>query len=178
MGLENNFYEAVLEWKAHCRKKAIHSFPEPFLNCDAYKRIVSMGPSILPFIHNEIKEEYDMDIKLEKELKIITKKVFGDDSVELFDENYKKICKDKSYQSYQKKYNKTIGNPGIFWGFAIKEIIPEFRLPIGKKGNKAPITNVAKGFIGLNVEEVQKATIEWLDKNMSKYTPKSDRLAI
>lgn len=121
MSLEDNFYQAVNEWREHCRSKSHISSTAPRLDCDAYRQIVSMGSDILPLIREE----------------------------------------------YAKPQN--IGDPGMCWCFALKEIIPEFGLSVGEKNSGSPVEKVAAGFVGLKVDEVQKATIKWLDENMGRY---------
>jgi hypothetical protein len=125
MSLEDNFNQTLTEWKQHCKKNAYHSMARPYLDCKAYKRIVSMGPAILPLIKKE----------------------------------------------YSKPQG--LGDPGMLWCYAIKEIIPEFKLSVGEEGSGAPVERVALGFLGLNVDRVRKATIDWLDGNMSKYVSNS-----
>ena len=121
MSLEDNFHQAVEEWREHCKRNTPHSNAHFYLDCDAFRRIVCMGEGVLPLI----REEYS-----------------------------------KPQQ---------IGDPGIFWCYAIKDIIPDFELPIGEKDSGSPVERVAPGFVGLKVDEVQKATIEWLDENIHRY---------
>lgn len=119
--LENNFKQAVNEWKKHCYKVRHHSVDEPYLDCDAYRTIIAMGPKVLPLIRKE----------------------------------------------YAKPQG--VGNPGRYWCAAIKEIVPEFALPIGEEGSGSAVEKVGKGFLGIDVDKVQRDTIKWLDENMSKY---------
>lgn len=97
--------------------------PQPYLDCDAYRRLVAMGPKVLPLIREEYAKPQE------------------------------------------------IGDPGMHWCYALKEIIPDFSLPVGEKESGSPVEKVAQGFVGLRVDEVQKATIKWLDENMSRYLP-------
>ena len=53
MPLEDEFNEALSEWKQHCRKNSMHSMSQPYLDCNAYRKIVSMGKDILPLIRRE-----------------------------------------------------------------------------------------------------------------------------
>lgn len=170
MELEDYFYQAVNEWIEHCRRNSHHSFASPYLDCDAYRRIVSLGPEVLLLIREQLNDEYEKSIKYESELRRLKMKVFGTDSVELFGDDYRKMCEDEEYQEYQeRRHADTYGNPGIHWCCALQEIVPEYRLPVGEKGSGSPVERVAPGFVGLKVYEVQKATIEWLDGNMDKY---------
>ncbi len=124
MSLEYNFHQAVKEWKDHSKINSIHSMSQPYLDCDAYRRIVNMGPRILPLI----REEYA-----------------------------------KSQE---------IGDPGICWCYVLKDIVPEFSLPVGEKDSGSAVERMTPGYIGLDIGEVQKATIKWLDQNMYKYITK------
>ena len=54
MSLEERFYEAVDAWSRHCKENAIHSAIAPYLDCDAYRKIISMGEKVLPLIRNEL----------------------------------------------------------------------------------------------------------------------------
>lgn len=168
--LEERFNGVLGRWKEHCRRNSVHSFAQPYLDCDAYREIVAMGLQVLPLIRDQLNGEYETAMNYENELKRLKIKVFGTDSVKLFGENYDKIREDDEYQQYEARYhNDVIGNPGIHWCHAIKEIVPEFGLPIGKKDSGQPVERVAPGFVGLKVDEVQKATINWLDENIDKY---------
>ncbi len=121
--MEDNFHQAVEEWREHCSRNSFHSMPQPYLDCDAYRRLVAMGPKVLPLIREEYAKPQE------------------------------------------------IGDPGMHWCYALKEIIPDFSLPVGEKESGSPVEKVAQGFVGLRVDEVQKATIKWLDENMSRYLP-------
>lgn len=123
MSLEDNFHQAVEEWRVHCRKNSIHSMPQPYLDCNAYRQIVSMGPNVLPLIRKEYAKPQE------------------------------------------------VGDPGMLWCYAIKEIAPDFGLPVEEKDSRSPVERVAPRFVGLRVDEVQKATIRWLNENMHKYVP-------
>lgn len=43
MALEEKFDDVLKEWKAHCKKNSIHSFPEPYMSCSDYEELASMG---------------------------------------------------------------------------------------------------------------------------------------
>ena len=105
MGLEDKFNEAVKEWKEHCKKNPFYSSPQPYMDCDAYRKIVAMGPEVLHLIRKEYASE-------------------GIDNM-----------------------------PGNLWGGIIHEIIPEFHIT---ESNTA--------------EEHKKKVLNWLDKNINKYT--------
>ena len=121
MPVREEFDQALGEWKDHCKRNSFYSMPQPYIDCDAYRRIVAMGPEVLPLI----REEYSRP--------------------------------------------QEIGDPGIYWCFALKEIVPEFGLAVGEKDSGSAIEKVGLEFIGLRVDEVQRATIKWLDKNISRY---------
>lgn len=128
MTLEEKFAETVKEWKVHCEKNAIYSMPEPYLNCEAYKKLAAMGTEILPLIRNEYSKEEGDNIRLSQR------------------------------------------GIGIYWCYLIHDIILEFELKIGEKDSNSAIEKVALGFIGIQVNELKKQTIKWLDENMKKYT--------
>ncbi|MBW2995063.1 hypothetical protein KY312_01820 [Candidatus Woesearchaeota archaeon] len=48
--LEEKFNKYAEEWKKHCENNSIHSFPWPYLDCDAFRNIVAMGKDALPLI--------------------------------------------------------------------------------------------------------------------------------
>ncbi|MBI4155256.1 hypothetical protein HY498_04185 [Candidatus Woesearchaeota archaeon] len=53
MGYEERFNQHIEEWINHCNTPKVRLSAKFFLealDCEAYKNIVSMGPSILPFI--------------------------------------------------------------------------------------------------------------------------------
>jgi len=60
MGLEDNFNQAVQEWIEHCRNPhvQISSSAEPVRNCEAYRKILSMGKAVLPLV----RQLYDADV--------------------------------------------------------------------------------------------------------------------
>ena len=169
MTLEDDFHQALEEWKEHCKRNINHSATNPHLDCDAFRNIVSIGPSVLPLIRDQIDREYKTLIKYDNQLKKIKLKVFGDDSVKLFNETYDRICEDEEYNQYEEDYyNNVMGNPGIYWCHALEKIIPDFKFPIGEKGSKSVVER-DRGLLDSNIDKVQKATIEWLDENMYKY---------
>jgi hypothetical protein len=80
-----NFHQAVEEWIEHCRNPNVQlsSCAEPVRNCDAYRKIISMGYEALPLI----RQVYDRDSKDNFELSIvqghglvsIVREIVGDD---------------------------------------------------------------------------------------------------
>ena len=49
---KEEFYSVADEWKQHCRETS-YGFPgKGFLDCDAYRKIISMGPDVLPLIRD------------------------------------------------------------------------------------------------------------------------------
>lgn len=168
--LEQEFSKNLAAWKAHCRKNSMHSFSSHYLNCDAYTNLVKMGAKILPLIRDELKRECELDLKYENELDRIKLKVFGTKDVALLYENYERISQDKEYQKHACGYDKDIiGNPGIHWCNLLKNIVQDFGLSIGEKDSNSSVKKVSPGFVSLSVDEVKKATINWLDENMHNY---------
>ena len=174
--IDDRFNQATSEWKKHCHDNGHFSMRGPYLDCDAYRKIVSMGKQILPLIRKQLNHEYETERKYDEELKRLKIKVFGTDKVVLYDKPYFKICKDKEYQKYQKRYDGNVmGNPGELWLYVIKRIVPDFKLRIGKEGSGASIVKLAPGFVGINREGVMKDTLQWLDKNMAKYVSSTSK---
>lgn len=62
-------------------------------------------------------------------------------------------------RAYAQENGKREGDPFHHWAYVIKEIVPEFELQ-GKKQGVMP----REGFVALDVNQVQKATLEWLDE--------------
>ena len=59
MGLEDSFHQAVGEWIEHCRNPQVQvsSSSESVRDCDAYRKIISMGKEALPLV----RQLYDAD---------------------------------------------------------------------------------------------------------------------
>lgn len=129
------------------------------------KNLLQWEKKILPFIRDEIKREYEKSIEYEGELDKIKIKVFGTKDIQLYDKNYHIICNNQEYLALEEKFESERGNPGIFWHFLIQEILPEFKIPVD---GKAIIKN--KGFIGIKVLELEKATVKWLDEYLENQT--------
>lgn len=110
--IEEKFNENLEAWRGHLKKTLQSSNHMDYIDCDAYRNIVAMGPQVLPLIKNEYEKDHD------------------------------------------------IGDPGVCWSYAIHEIIPEFSLPVGKKGSGS---------------SVKKDTLRWLDENMDKYLLKTQK---
>jgi len=55
--LERRFNDALERWKKHCRDNAHFSFAEKYLDSDAYREIVKMGPEVLPLIQQTYASE-------------------------------------------------------------------------------------------------------------------------
>ena len=55
--LRNEFEKALQEWREHCRKNAFMSMDRFFIDCNAYRNIVAMGPTVLSLILEVVKEE-------------------------------------------------------------------------------------------------------------------------
>ncbi|MDD5194021.1 MAG: hypothetical protein PHF67_05585, partial [Candidatus Nanoarchaeia archaeon] len=150
--LEERFQDALGRWKEHFRNNPFHSFPKPYLDCDAYREIVSMGVSSLPLIRNQLCQEIETNKRYDDELKRLKTKVFGTDQVELFDDNYRKICEDEEYQKYQEGYGSEImGNPGQFWSYIVHDMVgDDFRIKVAEEGPVKP----RGGFVAIDVKEV------------------------
>ncbi len=69
MSLEDSFNKALGEWIVHCKSHEVQfsSSVQPVRDCDAYKKIVSMGKDALPFI----RKTYDMDSEHNFALEIV-----------------------------------------------------------------------------------------------------------
>ncbi|GEM_PF-6233791 len=172
MALEDLFAQKAEEWKTHCYNNSYHSNPHFYLDCDAYRSIITLGPQALPLIKEQLQKEVALDQKYHQERDRLKLKVLGTTDIELKGEPYFKILKDPEYQLFEINYkNEIMGNPGIYWCNALKAIIPEFALPIGERGSGLPVERIG-GFVALNVDAVKQATIQWLEENMGKYVQK------
>jgi hypothetical protein len=167
--LEERFQDALGRWKEHCINNINYSFAKPYLDCDAYKEIVSMGVSSLPLIRDQLYQETETNKRYGNELKRLKIKVFGTDQVELFDDNYRKMCEDEEYEKYQKEYGSEImGNPGQFWSYVVHDIVgDDFKIKVAEEGPVKP----RGGFVAVDVWGVMEFTLKWLDDNMHKYVP-------
>lgn len=65
--IDDEFQEAVEDWKEHCERNSFSSMTRKFLECDAYPRIVAMGPAALPLI----RRVYDADTSDDPDLAIV-----------------------------------------------------------------------------------------------------------
>ena len=67
--VEDNFNEALNEWIEHCKNPRVRfsSFDEEVRDCNACRKIVSLGPKVLPLI----RKLYDRDSSGNFELSII-----------------------------------------------------------------------------------------------------------
>lgn len=85
MSLEDKFHQAVEEWIDHCRNPNVQlsSSYEPVKNCDAYRKIVSMGYEVLPLIRQVYDRENSDDLALSivqgHGLVSVVKEIVGDD---------------------------------------------------------------------------------------------------
>ena len=163
MSLEQKFQAALKEWKIHVHDNSIHSSFEPYLDCDAYRRIVGMGRMALPLIYQQLKIEVEMQELYGQRLNKIKERVFGTSDVGLFDENYVIIKQDLEYRRYESDYGKEMkGNPGIHWSSALKEIAG-FSLPVGWQGSGAIVQKIG-GFTGIDVHGLQRTMVRWLEE--------------
>ncbi len=71
MSIEDKFYQAVNEWKEHCRKPEVlySSYIKVMLSCKAFEMIVKLGPAVLPLV----RKLYDEDDSKCRELSTIKK---------------------------------------------------------------------------------------------------------
>ena len=51
--LETEFYNALREWKEHIYENRFMSFPNEFIDCNPFRRIVALGTPVLPLIRRE-----------------------------------------------------------------------------------------------------------------------------
>ena len=75
MSLEEQFNKSIEDWKEHCERTINSSNPGDYLNCDAYRNIVNMGPAILPLI----RKEFDKNSLLNGLLVNPVKRIVGKD---------------------------------------------------------------------------------------------------
>ena len=107
--IEKKFVDCVLEWDCHCSKPEIKlsSKSSDYLNCDAYREIVRMGPKALPLIKhiysgrdsfaffpilgwsNAVQEIVGDDFQIPEEIRGKVKDI-RDYTVKWLDENMKK----------------------------------------------------------------------------------------
>jgi hypothetical protein len=78
MRLEDEFHQAVEGWREHCERNAFRSDIRSYLDCDAYREIVSMGPGVLPLIRKELGKSTYEDDPGERFL-FAVKEIIGDD---------------------------------------------------------------------------------------------------
>jgi hypothetical protein len=52
--LEQRFYSCLSDWKGHISDNSRSAFLGDCLNCDAYRELVSLGKSAMPFIFKEM----------------------------------------------------------------------------------------------------------------------------
>ncbi|MEN9625679.1 MAG: hypothetical protein RL557_7 [archaeon] len=145
--LEDRFNEAAGEWMEHCRKNAHQSIASFFFSdCDAYKKMVSLGTEVLPLVRDQLQKEYDLNIEYGRRLDAIKMRIFGTEDVELSGDNYRRISKDKEFKELNKK-----GPLTVPWVRAVAEIIGEdFVIPEEIRGR---------------VTETDQYTIHWLDQH-------------
>lgn len=175
MGLADNFNQAVQEWIEHCKNPHVQvsSSSEPVRNCDAYRKIISMGREVLPLI----RQLYDADASFF---------IHGQDKTgdyaafpttkrltrrqELFDAlfafQYGETAEesnagfDKMTQVGQEEAERDfplsiIKGHGL--SFLVKEIV----------GNDFQIPQEIRG----RIPEIEGYTKRWLDENIGRYAP-------
>ncbi|MFH1445730.1 MAG: hypothetical protein ABIF08_04630 [Nanoarchaeota archaeon] len=153
--IERDFRLALNRWRKHIAEKSYFSMSGPYLDCDAYRELVSMGIETLPHIHNQLSKEIKTDNFYENWLNKIKVRVFETVDVELFDDKYHIISKDEEFQEYSKGYDKdVIGRPGMLWCQLLYEIAPDFEIPRDIAGK---------------VKKMEEFALKWLDENMGKY---------
>ncbi|MBI4979932.1 hypothetical protein HZC30_00065 [Candidatus Woesearchaeota archaeon] len=59
MSIEDKFDQVMKEWKEYCQKPEVQcdSNPEVVLNCRAFKRMVKLGPTVLPLVRKLYEED-------------------------------------------------------------------------------------------------------------------------
>jgi hypothetical protein len=64
--LEQKFKENLEGWREHCHKNILSSCcnPDDYINCDAFRNIVSMGKDVLPLI----RKAYDTELNYEQDI--------------------------------------------------------------------------------------------------------------
>ncbi len=60
MSIENEFNQALDEWKDHCWGCNHYSVNPGFLQCAAYEKLVAMGPEILSLIEKDYAKEQEI----------------------------------------------------------------------------------------------------------------------
>jgi|GEM_PF-3305984 len=76
------FNKAIEEWKGHCEKTINSSNPNDYLNCDAYRKIVSMGREVLPLVRSVYDSNSSSDFGLDcvkNYLTFVVRKIVGGD---------------------------------------------------------------------------------------------------
>lgn len=85
MSLEKDFYQAVEEWLEYCKNTRVQfsSSGEPVINCDPYRKIVSMGYEALPLIRKvydrDSSDNFELSIVQEHGLISAVREIVGDD---------------------------------------------------------------------------------------------------
>ena len=162
MTIEDKFYNALDEWNKyraeyesdigfkinrtpHTQTHA-HS-QSPFLHCEGYKTLVTLGPDIFPYIRNQLQggpqSRYNNEIyresklnEIEQEAREIYQRLFKTKNpnfnrlTEQGRKNDKLLLKDPQYnQLLDKRGILEVGDPKTLWCHLISAITPEFENP-------------------------------------------------
>ncbi len=173
MALEDLFAQTVEEWKTHCYNKSFSSNTNDYLNCDAYRSIVLMGPLILPLIYQELKKEPPSSEYFTQEINKFKLKHFDTIDITLGNEEFDRLEQDPEYKQFSHNYDRdTTGTPDFLWSYVVKKIVPEFELSQGNKESDAAIKDMGCGFVGMDTQKMVQETILWLEQNMHQYVQK------
>ncbi|PIO08713.1 hypothetical protein COU59_00605 [Candidatus Pacearchaeota archaeon CG10_big_fil_rev_8_21_14_0_10_34_12] len=174
MGLEDNFHQAVGEWIEHCRNPHVQvsSSSESIRNCDAYRKIISLGKEALPLL----RQLYDTDASFY---------VSGqDEKGEYAAFSTKKLANRQDFMSalFAFQYGETAeeSNTGFNQMTQIGREESEKDLPLSIiKGHG--LVSVIREIVGDDfsipeeirgrISAIEDYTKEWLDKNMHRYVP-------
>lgn len=172
MGIEERFNQAVKEWIEHCKSPDVQvdSSSELVRNCDAYRKIISIGKKALPLLrqlydakissYSHVRDDKRGDVAIFP-AKLAQERAFMDD---LFKFQYGETAEESNegfnqmMQRGKEKVEKDlplsmIKNHGL--ASAVEELVgDDFSVPEEIRGQ---------------ISKVEEYTKDWLDKNMHKY---------
>jgi len=174
MGLKDDFNQAIKDWIEHCRNPHIQlsSSAEPVRNCDAYRKIISMGREILPLLRQLYDTDIDFYIHGQDEKgeyaafstkNLAQKQNFMDalfafqygESAEESNAGFNQMKQIGQEEGERDLPFLIIKNHGLV--LAVRELIgDDFSIPEEVRGKIPAIENYTK---------------RWLDENMSRYVP-------
>ena len=174
MGLEDSFHQAVGEWIEHCRNPQVQvsSSSESVRECDAYRKIISMGKEALPLV----RQLYDANTNFY---------ISGqDDKGEYAAFSTKKLADRQGFMDplFAFQYGETAegSNAGFEQMTQIGRDEAEKDLPLSMiKGHG--LISVVKEIVGDDfsipeeirgrISVIEGYTKNWLDENMHRYVP-------